>query len=414
MTSVPREIGYLKNLRVLNISNNAVDEIPDTIAFLSKLKALNVSQNKLVQLPASIGSLPKLVIIIANNNNLKSLPREFIHLVNLISLNVSSNPLKSLPAEIATLKSLRKLLTDECPFEEEYQYNLRHDPPSLFETCARTVVKTQTNIPNQLADHIKDYLAHADTCTHCNGPFFDSYVTRVRFIERRARQAMALEYTLCSAHWSNENDRLLAMFSQQSNTGSTKQQISIDGLNDDVSATTRNRAYSDTTHHHLTPPATISSRRSHSNASEYPPSTDYFPIVSILKPQPNLPALPQEQQQSEDSSLLQTTTTTKRITRPRASSTASVTKRFTNFIRSNSSTSITRRERSFSGSSTSSLPAAVSASSSTSPAPKRTGLRDWTDSIQTATAAATSTIASQQQQEQIESIRNHRIIISES
>jgi hypothetical protein len=411
MTSLPLEIGYLKCLRVLNISNNSIEELPDTIAFLSKLKALNISHNKLVQLPSSIGTLLKLVIIIANDNDLKSLPREFSHLVNLISLNVSNNPLKSLPAEIATLKSLRKLLTDGCLFEEEYQYNLHHDPPSLFETCARIAVKTQTNIPNQLADHIKDYLSRADTCSHCNGPFFDSYVTRVRFIERRARQAMALEYTLCSAHWSNDNDRLLAMFSQQSNiSGKTEQPINIDGLNDDITSSTRNRAYSDTTHHHLTSPATVNSRRSHSNASEYPPSSDYFPIISLLKPQPNLPALPQEQQQ-QDSSLLQTSSS--KGSRSRASSTASVTKRFTNFIRSNSSTSIGRRERSFSGSSTASLPTASSSSTTTSKTP---ALRDWTDNIQSATAAAAITIASQQQQEQIENIRNshHRIIISET
>lgn len=377
MTSLPRELGYLKNLRVLNISNNFIDEIPDTITFLLKLKALNISHNKLVKLPVSIGHLPKLVIIIANDNSLTSLPREISHLVNLISLNVSNNPLKSLPAEIAAIKSLRKLLTDDCEFEEEYEYNLVHNPPSLFETCARIAVRNQTNIPNQLAEHIKDYLSRADTCSHCHGPFFDSYVTRVRYIERRLRQPMALEYTLCSAHWSNEDDRILAMFSDQPTTSiplKTKQ-INMDGLNEDIvsgasspALSLRNRAYSDLT------PSTI--RRNNSNSADYPPTTDYFPI-SLLKTPPNLPALPQE-----DNSLHIT-----RGNRQRASSTASVSKRFTNFIR-NGSSSTSLRARSGSGSSTTSL-------SSMFTPPKRTNLRDWSTGIQSATTTATMTTLEQ-------------------
>lgn len=375
MTSLPRELGYLKNLRMLNVSNNLIDELPDTVSFLTKLKALNVSHNNLVQLPATIGHLPKLVIIIANNNRLTSLPREFAHLVNLISLNVSSNPLKCLPAEIASIKSLRKLLTDDCAFEEEYEYNLRHDPPSLFETCARIAIRSEVDIPSQLADHIKDYLARANTCSHCNGPFFDSYVTRVRYIERRVRQPLALEYTLCSAHWSNESDRLLAMFSHQPIGTSVKHKhVDMNGLNDEMVAS-RSRAYSD-----LTP----TMRRVNSNSANYPPTADYFPISS-LRNQPNLPALPQQ----DDNSLLQPP----KGNRQRASSSASVTKRFTNFIRSNSGT--VSRARSNSGSSTTSLSSVVAP-------PKRTNLREWSEGLR---SEASVTVSGRQ--DRIQNVRHN-------
>lgn len=422
MTSLPRELGYLKNLRVLNISNNAIDEMPDTIAFLTKLKALNVSHNKLVQLPSSIGQLPKLVIIIANNNKLTFLPREFSHLVNLISLNVSNNPLKSLPAEIAALGSLRKLITEDCAFEEEYNYEVKHNPPSLFETCARIAVRSQKNIPNQLADHIKDYISRADTCSYCKGPFFDSFVTRARFIERRVGQPMALEYTLCSAHWTNENDRLLAMFSQQPmNSVSKYNRIDMDGLND--APTSRHRAYSDSssTYNNYRPPAISTpsplSRRSNSNASDYPPSTDYFssstPISSLLNNQPDLPALPTAEEPSSylspcntpgSLSPPSTMLSPPKINRPRASSAASVTKRFTNFIRSNSSASINRSRSPSNSSTTSSLRheavASILLDPSTRESTPQNGLRDWADSIQIAAAAATAeNIASSQPQQ---------------
>jgi hypothetical protein len=416
MTNIPRELGYLKNLRVLNISHNAITEIPDTIAFLSKLKALNVGHNKLVELPSSIGQLPKLVIIIANNNNLISLPRELAHLTNLISLNISNNPLKYLPAEIASLSALRKLLTDDCPFEEEHTYELKHDPPSLLETCARIAVRSKLGIPNGLADHLKEYLSRADTCSHCKGPFFDSYVTRVRFIERRVRQAMVLKHTLCSAHWSNEDDRLLALFSSQPiSTSSNHKSFDMDGLND--VSTTRNRAYSDsTTNYHYSNSSLSSSlvssplsRRSNSNASDYPPDEDYFSSttpISLLKSQPELPALPQEQPLSSSSSSL----LSPKGNRPRASSAASVSKRFTNFIRSNSSTSLSRT-RTPSSSSSSSLRPCNNDTTAALPmhlqqrsvevldasVPKIT-LQDWANSIQ----AAERTFATSQQQDQIE------------
>ncbi|KAG0748460.1 hypothetical protein G6F16_003396 [Rhizopus arrhizus] len=338
MTELPKEVGYLKNLTVLNVSNNKINELPDTIAFLSKLKALNISENKLKTLPSSIGQLQKLVIIVANNNQITSLPTELSQLSNLVSLNVSFNPLRTLPAEVAKLPTLRKLLTEGCEFQEEYTYNLYHDPPSLLETCARIAVRHELEIPNYLTTHIKDYLASAKKCSYCQGPYFDSCVTRVRYIERIARNTMALEYTLCSAHWTDDKDRLLAMFSEKPETAhsTTKQNylIDTDGLNEDISIS-RFRTYSDSGSSlgYFTPPTVSTPKSEH--------SADYFSLpssstpISRLKSKPSLPALPTMQKDHQ---------------RPRASSSASVTKRISNFIRSNSNNSIKQRGRSQSGS----------------------------------------------------------------
>lgn len=69
-----------------------------------------------------------------------------------------------------------------------------------------------------MSDHIKEYLAQAQTCSFCDGPFFESYITRGRFIERSGRQVVALEYRLCSAHWNDESDRVKALFAPIPNT----------------------------------------------------------------------------------------------------------------------------------------------------------------------------------------------------
>lgn len=232
MIQLPKAIGQLKNLRVFNASKNQLESIPDTLTCLKKLKAVNFSQNKLTELPKGMGSLPNLVVLILNQNNIHHLPRELANLNDLITLNVSNNPLKTIPAEIATLKTLRKLIAEECPFETEFTYSLVHDPPSLFESCARQMVKQSIPLPASL-QHIAEYFKQEKSCSFCYGPYFDACVTRGKFIERTGRQVLALDYKLCCAHWTDEKDRISAMFStpyyRQNYIPTTE--IMVDGLN---------------------------------------------------------------------------------------------------------------------------------------------------------------------------------------
>lgn len=214
MINLPRAIGRLKNLRIFNASKNQLETIPDTITSMGKLKAINLSHNKLTALPKGIGSLPSLIILIINHNQLVQLPRELANLNDLITLNVSHNPLKTIPAEISTLKSLRKLTAEACAFDNEIIHTLAHDPPSLFEICARNMVKSNIRLPSSLSHHhIADYFKQEQVCSFCFGPYFESFVSRSRFIERTGRQIIALDYKLCCAHWTDENDRVSAMFS---------------------------------------------------------------------------------------------------------------------------------------------------------------------------------------------------------
>jgi hypothetical protein len=214
MINLPRAIGRLKNLRIFNASKNQLETIPDTITSMGKLKAINLSHNKLTALPKGIGSLPSLIILIINHNQLVQLPRELANLNDLVTLNVSHNPLKTIPAEISALKSLRKLTAEGCAFDNEIIHTLAHDPPSLFEICARNMVKSNISLPSSLSHHhIANYFKQEQACSFCFGPYFESFVSRSRFIERTGRQIIALDYKLCCAHWTDENDRISAMFS---------------------------------------------------------------------------------------------------------------------------------------------------------------------------------------------------------
>ncbi|CEP11940.1 hypothetical protein [Parasitella parasitica] len=214
MINLPKAIGRLKNLCTLNASKNQLETIPDTITGLVRLKALNLSHNHLITLPKGTGSLPSLLILLLNHNRLSLLPRELSNLDDLITLNVSYNPLKTIPAEISAIKSLRKLTAEGCAFGNEMVHTLAHDPPSLFEICARNMARSNISLPASLRQHhIADYFQQKQACSFCFGPYFESFVTRSRFIERAGRQVIALDYQLCCAHWTDENDRVFAMFS---------------------------------------------------------------------------------------------------------------------------------------------------------------------------------------------------------
>ncbi|KAF7729624.1 hypothetical protein EC973_003997 [Apophysomyces ossiformis] len=356
MTSLPPEVGYLKNLRALNTSHNQLETIPDTIAFLSKLKILNLSHNNITYLPPSIGLLPKLQYMILNNNKLEEIPRELAQLRDLARLTLSHNPLKAIPAEIATLKSL-KLMADHCEFVNEFTYDAQHDPPSLFEICARAAVRIELPIPSDLPHHIKDYLGRSQTCSFCGGPYFDSYVTRGRFIQRTARPTIALEYRLCAAHWNDNEDRIMAMFADLPANAIMKKTsdhpvVNTDGLDQPSRTINRSRGYSDSFQSLPGSPklsaspssSSLLSGRSDSTSSFSPARADSFsdspdnmsPTIPIrsLKFHPSLPGLPVLRTSSS------TANTTRRSSSPlapprlrqRASSSASVTRRIAEFL----------------------------------------------------------------------------------
>ncbi|CAO3591957.1 unnamed protein product [Absidia cylindrospora] len=344
LSSLPKSIGYLNNLSVLNTSHNQLETLPDTLVYLTKLKAINVSHNAITHLTPSLGSLPELIIIIANDNQIKWVPTEIANLQQMISFNISNNPLPHLPAEISSIKSLRKLIADGCDFQTEFIHKREHDPPSLYEQCARTVVSHQLDLPEQLPDHIRNYLATHQQCSFCHGPYFESFVTRGRFIERVARQPIALEYRLCCAHWNDDKDRLLNLFSSSVTT------VPLTGRNAGSSLSFGNGVIADG-------PNNLSTygtrKRSASSSSDLVSSSSSYRLLPTLPPLPSLEScsgnssgstLPTSGP-SSSTSCTSSSSSSSRLPSPAPTPTTSSTLRppTANRARSHSSTSITKR-----------------------------------------------------------------------
>ncbi|OBZ89749.1 Leucine-rich repeat-containing protein 58 [Choanephora cucurbitarum] len=238
LKEIPEAIGHLHQLEVLSISHNQIQSLPDTICHLSKLTELNLSNNRIRKLTPFIHHLECLQILNLSYNSLEELTYSVEGLQNLVSLDLSNNPIHALPAEITHLPHLRRLRLEGCHFTNSLSSPilLLHNPPSLLEICARHIVKNEAaflskirnikfskkkpigssivakQLKTMIPERLYQYLHSSKPCSHCRGPYFDTFVTRGRWIERNDAW-IPLEYRLCSAHWSNEMDRLYSMFS---------------------------------------------------------------------------------------------------------------------------------------------------------------------------------------------------------
>ncbi|KAG2464915.1 leucine-rich repeat protein lrrA-like [Polypterus senegalus] len=110
MEFVPREIGQLRNLCVLNLDTNELKVIPAEIGLLEKLERLTLSNNFLSFLPKEISRLQKLTSLHMANNHFRELPLQICQLKNLIFLDASDNKIKVIPHHIQNLAKLETLL----------------------------------------------------------------------------------------------------------------------------------------------------------------------------------------------------------------------------------------------------------------------------------------------------------------
>lgn len=80
-------------ITTLDVSHNALEKLPKTIGVLNKLKMLNISDNQLQGIPDFNDCLLELEGFDASGNQLQTLPASLYDLPKLSFLNVDNNPL---------------------------------------------------------------------------------------------------------------------------------------------------------------------------------------------------------------------------------------------------------------------------------------------------------------------------------
>lgn len=110
LTTLPKEIGTLKNLKHLNLRNNRLLKVlPSEIGSLEQLEYLGFEGSKVSKIPNTIGNCKKLTKIVGNACEIETLPAEIGKCIELKDVNLSYNKIDSIPSELGMLYNLKKL-----------------------------------------------------------------------------------------------------------------------------------------------------------------------------------------------------------------------------------------------------------------------------------------------------------------
>jgi Leucine-rich repeat (LRR) protein len=103
------EIGELQELKILDISNTMVEELPEEIGKLKRLKTLYVRNSRVRLFPTQIRELQCLERLYARNTGIIYVPSEIRELQHLETLDVSDTNVAEVPIEIGALQHLKTL-----------------------------------------------------------------------------------------------------------------------------------------------------------------------------------------------------------------------------------------------------------------------------------------------------------------
>ncbi|KAI8393847.1 uncharacterized protein BYT42DRAFT_596508 [Radiomyces spectabilis] len=245
------QIACLSRLTYLDLSHNQLETLPPTIKQLKRLRHLDLSHNRIRHIPESLQALTKLTDLNLSNNPIDYVPSSIARLIGLITLDLSYTKIEGVPAELMQL-SLPTLRTQHCDNMERkiqgFRYSVRHNPPSLLETCARRLIapllldaarrkKRKRNevlagslkkLTDDLPTHLFVRISAFSQCSFCGGPYFELPILRYRIMRRQDDSWVLIEYRLCSAHWADEKGRLLALFAEQPVGSLTAKQLPVE------------------------------------------------------------------------------------------------------------------------------------------------------------------------------------------
>lgn len=107
-----RFLANCKNLRILHLGGNPISSLPRSLMSVlcnSQLVELSLQGTCLKQLPKAIGKISTLRVLDLSCNELSHLPSTVLHLTNLVELYLDRNMFANLPQCIYSLHSLQRL-----------------------------------------------------------------------------------------------------------------------------------------------------------------------------------------------------------------------------------------------------------------------------------------------------------------
>lgn len=136
LKQIPDGIGYVKTLKVLDLSGNDFKVLPPTFVNLINLQELFINDDKYFNLDKNmdlLSSFPKLNSLHIENVGLKSLPESLFKLERVESLYLNNNQFKEFPIELNGLKRLKYvdihdnkfMLPTHTPSDQGFGFRIR-------------------------------------------------------------------------------------------------------------------------------------------------------------------------------------------------------------------------------------------------------------------------------------------------
>lgn len=90
--ALPPEIGELRDLQHLTLTECGIEALPDALWSLTGLRSLNLFDNAIREISPEIGRLTRLEKLVFGTNDLRAIPAELAALSALTELNLANNP----------------------------------------------------------------------------------------------------------------------------------------------------------------------------------------------------------------------------------------------------------------------------------------------------------------------------------
>lgn len=148
------EIGQLKSLRILSITNCTLTELPSEIGQLESLEQLDVSSNQLTTLPPEIGNLHNLTVLNIKHNPLYSLPDEIGKLEKLVRLDVNLSIRFPIPKTFLLLKNCNICGDDyKAPFYA-FEAKVVRKEAARYASASRMIAQGARTLPDCAAKDV--------------------------------------------------------------------------------------------------------------------------------------------------------------------------------------------------------------------------------------------------------------------
>lgn len=151
LDTLPESFAELDHLKTVYLNNNNISYLPHNIGSLKNLEYLKLSENLLTELPVTFFDLNNLVTLDISSNKISDFSSNFEELVNLENLFYIDNDITSIPKEIANMKKLSTLyLSSNMISEIPDEFIQFINPPFDFSIISNKLCKLPESVESWL------------------------------------------------------------------------------------------------------------------------------------------------------------------------------------------------------------------------------------------------------------------------